>query len=640
MNETHRWNERIADALPLILGGIAGASWCLLFFGDVALADDCLQYVRKVQNFVNIPKGLLEDCMRTGAVQAIITGAAGSIGGGAIAIAITNGLKEAGKGEEKKEPVDEKPPTDGPERGDVPEAPPGQEERDKPATCTDLYDRYRSALTEAQGLGRDIQSAKTEYERVFHNHQMNLAKVTIQLGMDAADMASAGVGGVKGGMGVARAVAHAPEVIADLLRRAVERSGNLTRMISGLASDILELMQKGRTFATKADDAMKLSAKTEARIADLVKEAAAMEGKVARYDELVRFAKSADATLLERNSISKSILGAEEAVQDAQMNHQRILDRKKELENWAAVEKMDIANEDARKFSNKHEELFNERNKIKEMQAKNAEAARAAHAEWQSKMNELSAARKELDDARAAARHLQAQKDRKILAEQDLRKATAVKEEARGRLEHAESEVRAWDDADAMKTKARDLEAKVKDLEDRLEIAQYDHDVAKGKVEKAGTLEAEATKIESAATALDEKLAALKQAEADLKSYLESPELAGYQKKRAEITARYDAASEAFHQAKYKYENAQAASQKFSQVELPAELKAHGLDPSDMGAIDQLPPAKLDELRARQRALDDAIKPAKADYDAATSKLQAARDETRQAMAGRATAPG
>lgn len=82
---------------PFLLGGAAGAVWMLLFVGDVAHADDCLRYVRKVQNFIQIPKDLLEDCMRTGIVQAILTGALGTAGGGLIAVAVINAIKSGGE---------------------------------------------------------------------------------------------------------------------------------------------------------------------------------------------------------------------------------------------------------------------------------------------------------------------------------------------------------------------------------------------------------------------------------------------------------------------------------------------------------------------------------------------------------------
>ena len=83
------------DLVPVLVGGIVGALWMLVFSADAAYGDDCLQYVRRVSNFVNIPKGLLEDCMRTASVQAAVTGAIASVGGGVMATAIAKALAEA-----------------------------------------------------------------------------------------------------------------------------------------------------------------------------------------------------------------------------------------------------------------------------------------------------------------------------------------------------------------------------------------------------------------------------------------------------------------------------------------------------------------------------------------------------------------
>ncbi len=88
-----------ADVFPLLLGAFAGAVWLLLVQADVAYADNCLAYVKEVKNFVSIPNDLLEDCMRTGVVQAAVTGAVGAIGGGMIAVAVTNALKGTGEAE-------------------------------------------------------------------------------------------------------------------------------------------------------------------------------------------------------------------------------------------------------------------------------------------------------------------------------------------------------------------------------------------------------------------------------------------------------------------------------------------------------------------------------------------------------------
>ena len=91
--------EGISDRtwrLLLVGGGVA--IWFLIALIDVAFANDCAEYVKKVGNLVGIPKGLMEDCMRTGYVQAITTAIISSIAGTAIAGGATKALTDAMKG--------------------------------------------------------------------------------------------------------------------------------------------------------------------------------------------------------------------------------------------------------------------------------------------------------------------------------------------------------------------------------------------------------------------------------------------------------------------------------------------------------------------------------------------------------------
>ena len=73
---------------------VTGA-WWLLAYAESAYADDCLAYVNKASNLVSIPKGVLEDCMRTGSVQAVITAAIATVGGGLIATKVATAIRDA-----------------------------------------------------------------------------------------------------------------------------------------------------------------------------------------------------------------------------------------------------------------------------------------------------------------------------------------------------------------------------------------------------------------------------------------------------------------------------------------------------------------------------------------------------------------
>ena len=82
----------------LLLGGLVGAIWALVFWHAPAWANDCAQYVQDPSNFTGNMQGLIEDCMRTGYVQAIATLIIGGIGGGVMARGVTNVLRGQDQG--------------------------------------------------------------------------------------------------------------------------------------------------------------------------------------------------------------------------------------------------------------------------------------------------------------------------------------------------------------------------------------------------------------------------------------------------------------------------------------------------------------------------------------------------------------
>jgi hypothetical protein len=365
----------------LLVGGVV-ALWFLVVLTGTARADDCLEYVKNARNFVTIPKGLLEDCMRTGTVQALVTGAVAGIGGATIAAAVSKAIQDAaaqaGPGPHiVPDGVDQGATVEPGSPGDVPEGPPAQQTRDKtPEPCRGSYDEYLEAVRAVQVQGSAVQTIRHRYEVAFRNHQNNLAKLTIQLGMDAADLASAGVGGIKGGMGIARAVARSPEVLAELITNAVRRSGHLATQISGLIQDIADLMGKASRAVSAADEAGRLSAKAEARVVELVREAAALESKAANFEDLLRFARSADATLLERNALAGRVLEAEQAMR----REQQIWQRRQQLQVWAEGERISITAEQARLSLQAKAELDGVTEEIQALQARIAQSPEVTNA--------------------------------------------------------------------------------------------------------------------------------------------------------------------------------------------------------------------------------------------------------------------
>ena len=615
----------------IVLTGVVTAIWLVVFWTATAHANDCAQYVQNPRNFVGNLQGLVEDCMRTGYVQAITTLLAGGIGGGGIAVAVSKVLKEA-----NKDPKEEKDPKEGEEgegSGNLPEQPPEKKEREKvPDTCKDLFDRYKAALHEVNGQTTSLQAVRKGYEDAFTNHQNNLAKVTIQLGLDVADLAAGGAEGVKGAMGTARAVAHIPETlraIRDAVAGAVKRSSNLSTLINALGEEVAGLLARGRQVAQVADDAGRLSAKAEQRISELVRDCARWEMDVGRYDELVRFSRSVDATLLERNAAKGSLVAAQEALLDAEANHQRILNRKQALDDWAATQRMLIENEDAHRFSAKHEDAHNARAKLQQLQAEHAEASRKAHAEWQRKMNDLTAARKELEEARTAAAHTHKARQDKLLAEQELRRATAAKQDADGKLRQAETELAEFDrvakEVEALRTEIRTLEAELETLPRRLQAAEAKVAEARAKLDRAAALDTEAAPLETARTTLDQKRAARQRAIADQQAFAEGPEMQAYEAdlKRASVNER--AAHDRWSQAHDRNTQAQQDAVNFQNRGLADEIKRAGFDPADAASFERLRPAKQAELRDRMKALDDVARQAKLELDAADAALRQAR---------------
>jgi hypothetical protein len=71
------------------------ALFWLIFFASTAHANDCIEYVKHPTNFLGIPKALIEDCMRTGNVQAIVTGIIAILTGGTIVGAVNTAIKSS-----------------------------------------------------------------------------------------------------------------------------------------------------------------------------------------------------------------------------------------------------------------------------------------------------------------------------------------------------------------------------------------------------------------------------------------------------------------------------------------------------------------------------------------------------------------
>ena len=84
MNLIRRWS--------LFLLSLWLASWVVVSVAVPASAGNCFDSASSPANWVNAPKYVLEDCMRTGYAQAILTGIIGFLVGSAIAGAVARTL--------------------------------------------------------------------------------------------------------------------------------------------------------------------------------------------------------------------------------------------------------------------------------------------------------------------------------------------------------------------------------------------------------------------------------------------------------------------------------------------------------------------------------------------------------------------
>jgi uncharacterized membrane protein len=87
----------------LLLLSLLLAPWFVVTLVAFASADDCARYVQKPTNLLTIPRGLIEDCMRTGYAQAIATAITASIAGGLISHAVGQALRQAAQQAQKEE---------------------------------------------------------------------------------------------------------------------------------------------------------------------------------------------------------------------------------------------------------------------------------------------------------------------------------------------------------------------------------------------------------------------------------------------------------------------------------------------------------------------------------------------------------
>jgi hypothetical protein len=288
------------------------AVWFALVLARMAQANDCIDYVKNVKNFVGVPKGLIEDCMRTGWVQAAATGVVALAGGSAIALGISKALKGAQNGGSVVNPSQTEGGTDGGQRPNVfdppteeqqrmwktqhviwdpttlsyrqpkpgeypppdnpPENPPPYQKQTPrsqvPPDCLELYDLYTKAESIVLGGDAGIQAASNLYQKALAHMLELFAKLELYLGMESGQMMEQARGLVKsagsalrgGGAGVNAAARSGLQDIANRAAEEAQAAGEAVSTQSGLVSQLSQaaLNARGEASAMAASiDALK-----------------------------------------------------------------------------------------------------------------------------------------------------------------------------------------------------------------------------------------------------------------------------------------------------------------------------------------------------------------------------------------------
>ena len=400
------------------LSANAGAFWLVLTNSDFAYADDCLAYASKVSNLVALPRGVLEDCMRTGSVQAIITAIVSLIGGGATAIAIREALK-AGLKQTPEAPGPAIPEREGPPK-DNPFDPTGQERRDKwakeglvwdprelgwrrpkpeeipppenppeeappyqrqnprnktPPECLNLYDEYVRAEADLLRMEPEMQALADSLKVAQEWLQTKLTIFTVQFGADMTDFFQLGVAGARLAGPLSAAIGRAGS-LAEMFRAVTQKAASLARAAGELAAEVAEFGAKAvklRSAAEIATETLKFLAK---QADELTEAALAIDKRVASNRQLVRVAQDIETLVEKRASMAGKLLAAEQKLRSAEA----VWRRRAQLQRWAEGERVSIGAEQARLAVNAQAELDAVNAELRELSAKIAQSAEVERA--------------------------------------------------------------------------------------------------------------------------------------------------------------------------------------------------------------------------------------------------------------------
>jgi len=372
------------DTWRLLLIAALVALWFLLVVTGMAEANDCVNYVKNPRNFLDVPQGLVEDCMRTGWVQALATGAIAAVGGGAIAVsvgqALTGDIPETESGDDNRredppkkdnpfDPTDEKkkemwkkehviwdpqklewrppradeypPPDDPPEK-----APPYEKQNPRattPPACLDLHDSYVKAQSTVQQLEGKINNTRDEYRLAQDWLQAKLGLFTAQFAVDMTDFFQLGVAGIRTA-GPISSVLGKMGPIAELMRAAAQKAAAIARSLADLLKELAEIGARASRLRNAAD-VLTEAAKVTGRHADEAADAMlALDRRVGKNRQLLSIAEEVEGFKVQRNDLVSRVQAAEQRLKDAE----RLWQRRQELQRWAESERISITAEQAR----------------------------------------------------------------------------------------------------------------------------------------------------------------------------------------------------------------------------------------------------------------------------------------------------
>lgn len=186
--------------------------WFQLTLVPTAYAHNCAQTIQGLLNPNFPPQALVEDCLRTGYAQGIITALIGVFAGGLIARQVGQGLADAR----------------------------GIEAKSEHPECDQLYARLRDAVRRYGEAQRARDAVAKRLERARRIHMANQVKLMVRTGIEVGGVTASGVEGVHG---AGRTLGRGADDFADELKRGQARADMLAEPARQIRSRLAQIEQ-------------------------------------------------------------------------------------------------------------------------------------------------------------------------------------------------------------------------------------------------------------------------------------------------------------------------------------------------------------------------------------------------------------